>query len=1116
VEFEFVVAIRAYEAFVIAETAGPHRCSAAGETGDEALEQLRRTLRADLERTHPVELPSIPVPDASRRREVELDLYRNRAADGEGTAPEYLPSSQWAVVESYGEDLGRIWLPALNVSRWTVASDPRSEPETEGPEEAFRAIADELRRRDRQVALHRPSSARLQLDRITVEFDPADVLSFGEVPGMVGPLPGGALPDPADDESTTLETVATCWSRSDGSEHRDIQPIFGRRDTLDELAELVGGSEPEAVVLVGDPRVGKTSLIQHLAWTAHRELYPADDRAADGHLRGDEPTLGDREVWFADAARLTSLDSPYGGWREQSAEALDELESRDAILYLGRLVETLDAGKSIESDYHLAQFLKPLLDDRRIRLVAEATAPEWNEVEQRAPGFARNFQVLRIDDPPEPEARQILERSAARAADAHAVTLADGSIDRAWRLQNRFTTRGSPLGRAIDFVERTLERTAQAYRDELTVGDVVDHFCEETGLPVDLLRDDRSLELEAVRGRLEERVMGQTAAVDRVADVIGVTKADLGARNRPLGVFFFAGPTGVGKTELAKALADFMFDDERLIRLDMSEYSTPGSHNRLIGRDASETSEPGGDLTSPVRRNPFSVVLLDEIEKADSGVFDMLLQVFGEARLTDTAGRTTRFQNTIIVMTSNLGGDPGTVVGFDAGTSPETWERHFRRAAEDYFRPEFLGRIDQFVPFRPLPREAIVQIAIRELSNIDRRIGLRRLGASVELDDEVAEWVADTGWDERYGARPIERVVEQSVVWTIADRLADADLTDSDSCTVRVSIDSGAVESNDEDPVRANVVSGGRGEARRARERLSEFVRRLGDLRRDLQRYLRSDLFESLEDRVASYDASSRNESFWDDAEAAAEEARRAEEAREIVEPARELADEVAALEDLAREAFHARSTETAEPIADQVEDCQERVESLFLTLLTASYAAPNRAVLALLADHPEHPWRDELVDLYADLAERRDWSMQIWQAIPPHERDRPVGIGDDFERGDLWRTQRAPHGELVLLEFRGRAVRPLLVFEGGRHRRVDEEDSETVEVRVLPPDDSWPHPETLRRQTGAPRTARTWNYRESRVGLGDGRSVPLLPEDPWSELVPHLERRAWEAASWS
>jgi ATP-dependent Clp protease ATP-binding subunit ClpA len=952
---------------------------------------------------------------------------------------------------------------------------------------------------------------------MTVEFEPADVGTFGDLPGMIGPLAGDLLPASEPEEATTLETIGTRWSDPDALEKHNVAPIFDRREELSELAELLGTGSPEAVVLVGPSRVGKTSLIRHLAWTAARTKSGATpESSGERDLRDDAPRLDDREVWFADSARLTSLDSPYGGWREQCADALDAIESQDAVLYLGRLLEALDAGKSIESQYNLAQFLKPILDDRRVRLVAEATAPEWNEIEQRSPGFARNFQVLRLEAPPEREAREILGRAADRLADTYNVEVAEGAVDRAWRLQTRFATRGSPLGHAVDFVGRTLERASQAYRDELAVGDVVDHFCEETGLPADLLRDDRALELDEVRDRLGERVMGQPAAIERVADVIGVTKADLGARNRPLGVFFFVGPTGVGKTELAKALAALMFgDDERMIRLDMSEYSTPGAHNRLIGEDFSERSEAAGDLTGPVRRNPFSVVLLDEVETAHSGVFDLLLHVFGEARLTDASGRTTRFQNTIVVMTSNLGGgEPGTEVGFDAGISPEAWEQHFRRAAENYFRPEFLGRIDQFVPFRPLPRDVVVRVAERELSEIGDRIGPRRLDAAIQIDDAVAEWVADEGWDERYGARPIERVVEQSVAWTIADHLARDRPPDAGSLTVRVSIDRDA-KPEGASPVAVDLVPGDCSDSGRARDRLSGFVRRLAAMRRDFQEYIGSSLFEMLQDRVASYDESSRDESFWDEAEAAAEQARRASEAREIVEPARELADEISALEDLAREAYHARSIDTADEIAEQVESYEERVESLFLTLLTATYAAPNRIVLAVIAEHPEHLWRDEVVELYDRLSDRRDWRMQIWQAIPPGERDRPIGTSDDFEREELWRTQRAPHGEIVLLEFQGRAARPYLMFEGGRHRRITEDETEEIEARVLPPDDSWPHPETLRRGA-AVQTARTWNVVEEVIKLGDGSSAPLDPEDPWSELLPHLERRAWEAASWS
>lgn len=1142
-DFEFAVAIRKYGDLAIAETVGPYHAAAAGESEAEALAALEAVLESKLARTHPAELPTTPVPTAERVETRELPLYFERSsridikakssAEAETAGePRVLSTAVQTIVESYGGTLRRVLLPGLNVSRWRLAPDENQCTEEGGkteedvPASFYDELAGDLRRRDARVSLHRHLADAIRIEDLSVAFEPPDVSEFGELPGMLGPLAGNLLPTSSETESSPLLEIGSCWSDPEGPEDRGIEPIFGRRDELEELGELLSSARPEAVVLVGPARVGKSSLVRHLAWSTARSRSDEGsehDRHADpvaGSYSSEglsEEEAGGRapEIWFADAARLTSLDSPYGGWRDQSRKILEEIEQRDAILYLGRLIETLDAGKSIESQYNLAQFLKPVLDQRRVRVVAEATPPEWTEIEQRTPGFARNFQVVRLEEPPEAEARDILEQAASRMAQARGIEIAEGAVGRVWRFQNRFTTEGSPLGRAIDFVDRTLRRIAQEYGERLEVVDVVEHFCEETGLPLDLLRDDRTLDLEDVRRTLEERVMGQSAAIERAADVIGVTKADLGARDRPLGVFFFVGPTGVGKTELAKALAAFMFGDEsRMIRLDMSEYSTPGAYNRLIGEGPVDRRQSKGDLTGPVRRHPFSVVLLDEIEKAHGGVFDMLLQVFGEARLTDASGRTTRFQNTIIVMTSNLGVEGhGGEVGFDAGTSLESWERHFRRAAEDYFRPEFLGRVDQFVPFRPLPKEIVVQIADRDLSRLGERIGLRRRNAEVEIDDRVVEWVAEEGWNERYGARPIERVIEQSVAWRLADALADDDSPASEPVVAHISLDS---SSDREHPIAVAIEPARTHDRGHDRTELDRLVERTAEVRRDLQKYVDSELFDSLVQRVDRYDESSRDESFWDEAEAAAEQARRAERAREIVEPARSLVEEVFALEDLAREAYHDRSTETKDEIAEQIDQYERDVEDLFYTLLTATYSDPNEIAICLVSEHPEDEWRDRLVELYQRLAEDHDWHLQLWQAIPPGERERPIGMEDEFDREDVWRTQRAPRGTIVLLEFTGRAVRPFLAYESGRHRRVTEDETEVVLAETLPSNDEWPHPERLRRTASKTHTARTWNFEEMTVRAGDGRTVAFDPRDPWMHVAPLLKHRAWEAASWN
>jgi ATP-dependent Clp protease ATP-binding subunit ClpA len=1089
VQLVFPIALRTYgNGLTVAETTGPTRVSAAADDPDLARTRLELRLIDRLERTHPSRLDRLGLPAELQHIPADAPLYRDRTAPETDAA---LTTQLDALLEDHPGGLRRLHVPALDATEWFADEDLDLQ-------HALQLLAARLRSDDHTLRLHHALPFDVTVDLLTVEFDPLDATDAADTTVDLGPLSDGLLSRRETSATPTLETLAAPWSRAarrDGGYH--IEPIVGRRDLLEDIRALVTASPPEPLVLVGPPRTGKTALVHHLAWQA-------------GHPDADAD-LDDRDVWFADAARLTSPLADTDDWRTQCRRLFDELRTTDDILYLGSLAQTLDAGRTGEGGYSLANFLKPLFDDRRARTIAEATPAEWNDIERRHPGLARALQVVRVEPPTEAEGRRIFERAVDRLTDHRAPEFTDEALERIWRLHTRFASVGTPFGSAIDFADRLLRRAEQAFVQQLDEADVVHQFCRETGLPEALLRTDRTLELDDVRDQLSDRVMGQQTAVERVADVIGVTRADLGDPNRPLGVFFFVGPTGVGKTELAKALAELMFgDDDRLVRLDMSEYGTAESFGRLTGEAGGE-----GDLTGPVRRNPFSVVLLDEIEKAHDGVFDLLLQVFGDARLTDARGRTTPFQNTILVMTSNLGtGDRTGSTEPDPSESIEQWERRFRRAAEDHFRPEFLGRIDQFVPFRPLPRSVVADIAARELDGLEGRLGIRQLGVDLSIADDVPARVADVGWDPRYGARPIQRVVEQRVAWPVADELAHANTDEERPVAARIRADA-------DDGFAIDVDITERTDAGSLRDELSARVQRVADLRRRTAKYLDSDLFAELERRITDYDQASREQDFWEGG-GGAEAAQQAQRARELVGPSRELLEELETVEDLAREAYHTRSRDLGNEVAHQIEDRADDVRELFLTLLGLPLDDPNRMVLFLPSEQPEDPWRNNLVEYYQTLADRAGWSAQLWQGKPAGERDRSIPLDGDFSRGELWRTQRSPQGRVVAVEFQSKSVRAFLLGEPGRHRQIVEEEEETSTRHVygLPAGIGWPHPDSFRPGEETPavfedRLVRTWNTVGDRVTTEGFDSVDL-EEDPWPDIIHQLDHRAWEEVSWS
>ena len=343
-----------------------------------------------------------------------------------------------------------------------------------------------------------------------------------------------------------------------------------------------------------------------------------------------------------------------------------------------------------------------------------------------------------------------------------------GNDDAALRLTRRFRPYGALVGNTVAFLRRVVDAAAHARATRLDGDAAVSHFSGESGIPLVLLRDDMALDVGAVRAFLEARVHGQSAAVERVAEIVAVIKAGLADQRRPVGGLFFAGPTGVGKTELSKALAEYVFGArERMVRLDMGEYAGGDALARLIG----DAGTPG-HLTAAVRRQPFSVVLLDEIEKAHPVVFDALLGVLGEGRLTDAAGKFTDFRNAIVIMTSNLGADTLRArVGFaqqDAARAAEAVRQHYRAEAERFFRPELFNRIDDFIVFAALDAPVLRGIVTREVARLAAREGLRRHNVELKVDDRALDVLSDHGFDPRYGARPLKRTLERELALPIA------------------------------------------------------------------------------------------------------------------------------------------------------------------------------------------------------------------------------------------------------------------------------------------------------------------------------------------------------------
>lgn len=521
--------------------------------------------------------------------------------------------------------------------------------------------------------------------------------------------------------------------------------IIGRDDIVQRIADSLNASRPRSVLLVGPSGVGKTA--------AFTDLF---QRRATFHLAS-------VQFFMTTGARIVSGMTGFGAWQERCERICAEAESETTILHLGNLAELNMVGRSAANDDGIAEFIAPYCQRGEIRVVVECTPEQAALLDETHPELLATFARIDLQSPNAAETQSILREFAPGR-------IAEDAVFEIVRLHERYATYSTGPGRHLRFLKNLLHDANDG--QTVTASQVTQAFAAETGLPLFLLDDDTPLDLAAMTAWFHERIRGQHQAVDVVTGLLATVKASLVRPDRPIASLLFVGPTGVGKTETAKALAEFLYSNpDRMVRIDMSEYADASSVDRLVGTAASGE----GVLTSRVREQPFGVVLLDEFEKAHPRFFDLLLQVLGEGRLTDSAGRVADFRNSVIVMTSNLGTsafDRGTIgLARDQSAVDLYDEQHFVAEIQKAVRPEFFNRIDRIVPFLPLSEAVLKEVARRELDRLSKREGLRYRRVELEFDNTVLEEVVRHGYEPRYGARPIKRAIDRHVLAPLASVL---------------------------------------------------------------------------------------------------------------------------------------------------------------------------------------------------------------------------------------------------------------------------------------------------------------------------------------------------------
>ncbi|MCU0260216.1 MAG: ATP-dependent Clp protease ATP-binding subunit [Ilumatobacteraceae bacterium] len=642
--------------------------------------------------------------------------------------------------------------------------------------------------------------------------------------GAAGANVGGSTKeDPAGDKGSSQVLDQFGRNLTQMARERKLDPVIGRSNELERVMQILSRRTKNNPVLVGEPGVGKTAIVEGLAQKIVNNDVP--------------DTLRNKQLYTLDLGALVAGSRYRGDFEERLKKVLKEIKTRgDIILFIDEIHTLVGAGAA-EGAIDAASILKPMLARGELQTVGATTLDEYRKHVEKDAALERRFQPVKVDEPTLAHTIEILKGIRDQYEAHHRVTITDQALVAAANLADRYISDRFLPDKAIDLIDEAgsrlrikrmvtppdlrdierrleevqeqkkkaveeqkfeeagrlrdqekalLEEKAAKERDIKASGvDLFDEVDEEaiaevlslwTGIPVYKLTEEETQKLLNMEAELHKRIIGQEDAIKAVSQSIRRTRAGLKDPKRPSGSFIFLGPTGVGKTELAKTLAEFLFgDDTSLITLDMSEYMEKHTVSRLVGSPPGYVGyEEGGQLTEAVRRKPFSVVLFDEIEKAHPDVFNTLLQILEEGRLTDSQGRSVDFRNTVLIMTSNLGTQDlrKANVGFTTGDSAMSYQRMREKvmdALKLHFRPEFLNRIDEVIVFHELAKHEVVEMVDLMTKRLVRQLEGQGLG--IEITQAAKELLAELGYDPQLGARPLRRAIQRHIEDELSEKI---------------------------------------------------------------------------------------------------------------------------------------------------------------------------------------------------------------------------------------------------------------------------------------------------------------------------------------------------------
>lgn len=550
-----------------------------------------------------------------------------------------------------------------------------------------------------------------------------------------------------------------------------LDPVQGRDNEIDRVIQILGRRKKNNAILVGDPGVGKSAIVEGIA------IRIANDQVPE--------SIAGKKIISLDMASVVAGTKFRGDFEKRLKSIIKEIAGRDdIIIFIDEFHTIVGAGKA-EGSLDAANILKPALARGEIQCIGATTVEEFSKYIEKDGALDRRFQKITIEKTDPEQTLAILRLIAPKYEQHHKVTYSDEALTACVNLSERYINSRCLPDKAIDVMDEagSMVRlfSTESAGQRVTPDDIAKVISKMTGIPMGRIALSEGRRLLNMASELKSHIIGQDEAIDKVCKAICRSRAGIKDPNRPIGCFLFYGPTGVGKTLLAKCLAEYLFDSpDSLVRIDMSEYMEKFAVSRLLGAPPGYVGfEDNGQLTEPVRHKPYSIVLLDEIEKAHPDIFNVLLQLMDEGRLTDSQGRTVSFRNTIVIMTSNVGSrdvaERGAAIGFsgiadNTGMDKSIIEKAIRRT----FPPEFIGRLDESIFFNPLSRKNIEKIVSLEIDKIKKRVA--QTGFRLTVTASTRQKVEEKGYDPKYGARPLRKAILELIEDPVSEKLIQARL----------------------------------------------------------------------------------------------------------------------------------------------------------------------------------------------------------------------------------------------------------------------------------------------------------------------------------------------------